>query len=118
MLSHYTYSLRYSSRFSSLSEALPSVALRCSSGVGLEGEQNEREEIFTLYPVCLLAHYPQISMVRRDLLLFLLNILGNLLLEFGGIGFLASRVGDLGFRGDELWFLLQTREQIAKVGPQ
>ena len=57
-------------------------------------------------------------MVRRDLLLFLLNILGNLLLEFGGVGFLASRVGNLGFRGYELWFLLQTRQKTAKVGPQ
>ena len=57
-------------------------------------------------------------MVRRDLLLFLLNILGNLLLEFGGVGFLASRMGDLGFRGYELWFLLQTRQKIAKEGPQ
>lgn len=56
-------------------------------------------------------------MVRRDLLLFLLNVLGNLILKLGGVGFLASRMGDLGFRGDKLWSLPQTRQRIAIVGP-
>lgn len=51
------YSLRYSSRFSSLSDALPSVALRCSSGVLLETERNDREGKLTLHSICLLAHY-------------------------------------------------------------
>ena len=105
MLGYCTYSLRYSSRSSSLSEALPSVLLRCSSSMRSGGERNDRGN-FTLHPVCLLARYPQISMVRCDLLLFLLNIFGNLFLEFCRVGFLASRMRDLGFRSDELRSLL------------
>ena len=85
------------------------MALRCSSGVGLGGELIDKERKLTLNPVCLLAHYIQISMVRGNLLLFLLNISGNLFLEFCGVGLLASRVRDLGFRGDKLRSLLQTR---------
>jgi hypothetical protein len=51
-------------------------------------------------------------MVRRNLLLFPLNIFGDLFLQFGGVGLLASRMGDLGFRGDELRSLFQSHQRI------
>jgi hypothetical protein len=72
---------------------------------------------FTLHSICLLARYPQVSMIRCDFLLFLLAILGNLFHQLGGVGLLASCMGDLGFRGDKLWSLFQIRQESPKVRP-
>ena len=67
-----------------------------------------RERTSTLRFIRFLAHYSQIFIVRCDLLLFLLDVFGNLFHQFGRVGLLPGRMGDLRFRGDELWSLFRT----------